>query len=66
MKIFLPFAVLHFFAGAINYFYTFLTQGRFTNMSAVMFSASVIIFLIGLLCEQITTLTYSVRTDEEC
>jgi glycosyltransferase involved in cell wall biosynthesis len=64
LKVFLPFAALHFFAGVANYIYTYGTQGRFTNMSAVMFSASVIIFLIGLLCEQITTLMYSKNTDE--
>jgi glycosyltransferase involved in cell wall biosynthesis len=50
LKVFMPFAALHFFAGLFNYIYTFTTEGRFTNMSAVMFSASIIIFLIGLLC----------------
>lgn len=64
LKVFLPFAALHFFAGIANYIYTYCTQGRFTNMSAVMFSASVIIFLIGLLCEQVTTLMYSKNADE--
>jgi glycosyltransferase involved in cell wall biosynthesis len=59
LKIFLPFALLHFFAGLANYVYTYSTQGRFTNMSAVLFSASVIIFLIGLISEQITCLMYS-------
>lgn len=59
IKIFLPFAFLHFIAGIANYAYTYTTQGRFTNMSAVLLSASVIIFLIGLVSEQITTLLYS-------
>ncbi|MBS0289178.1 MAG: glycosyltransferase family 2 protein [Proteobacteria bacterium] len=59
IKIFLPFAFLHFIAGLGNYAYTYTTQGRFTNMSAVLLSASVIIFLIGLVSEQITTLLYS-------
>jgi glycosyltransferase involved in cell wall biosynthesis len=65
LKVFLPFAVLHFFLGIINYIYTYSSQGRFTNMSAVLFSSSVIIFLIGLLCEQITTLMYSASTNED-
>lgn len=65
LKVFLPFAMLHFFLGIANYIYTYSTQGRFTNMSAVMFSASVIIFLIGLLCEQITTLMYSASAYED-
>jgi len=34
-------------------------MGRFTNMSLLVFSASVIVFVIGLISEQITTLTYS-------
>ncbi|MBT8103703.1 MAG: glycosyltransferase family 2 protein [Gammaproteobacteria bacterium] len=59
LKIFLPIAVAFFFAGAGWYAYTFATLGRFTNMSLLLFSASVIIFLIGLISEQITALTYS-------
>ena len=44
--------------------YTFLTQHRFTNMSVLLFSASVIVFLIGLISEQITALMYGAeRTD---
>jgi hypothetical protein len=34
-------------------------MGRFTNMSMLLFSAAVIVFLIGLISEQITSLTYS-------
>ncbi|MBS0290582.1 MAG: glycosyltransferase family 2 protein [Proteobacteria bacterium] len=63
IKVFFPLAVLHFIAGLTNYAYTFTTQGRFTNMSAVFFSASVIIFLIGLVSEQITTLMYTSRNE---
>ncbi|MGE3319467.1 MAG: glycosyltransferase family 2 protein [Candidatus Berkiella sp.] len=59
LKIFLPLALLHFIAGFANYVYTYSTQGRFTNMSAVLLSTSVIIFLIGLISEQITCLMYS-------
>ncbi|MGH8106579.1 MAG: glycosyltransferase family 2 protein, partial [Arenimonas sp.] len=38
--------------------YTYAYEGRFTNMSMLLLSASVIIFLIGLISEQITALTY--------
>ena len=58
LKVFLPFAILHFVLGLANYAYTYSTQGRFTNMSGVLFSASVIIFLMGLVSEQITALMY--------
>ena len=59
LKIYLPVSVLFFFTGAGYYAYTYITAGRFTNMSMLMFSAAVIIFLIGLIAEQITALTYS-------
>ena len=59
LKIFLPISGLFFATGLGYYAYTYFTVGRFTNMSLLVFSASVIIFLIGLISEQITALTYS-------
>jgi glycosyltransferase involved in cell wall biosynthesis len=59
LKIFLPISGLFFATGLGYYAYTYITGGRFTNMSLLVFSASVIIFLIGLISEQITALTYS-------
>jgi glycosyltransferase involved in cell wall biosynthesis len=59
LKIFLPISGLFFATGLGYYAYTYITDGRFTNMSMLVFSASVIIFLIGLISEQITALTYS-------
>ncbi|KRA51634.1 glycosyltransferase family 2 protein [Pseudoxanthomonas sp. Root630] len=58
LKLFAPAAVTFFLIGLGYYGWTFVTQGRFTNMSVLLFSASVIIFLIGLVSEQITALTY--------
>jgi glycosyltransferase involved in cell wall biosynthesis len=58
MKIFLPTSGLFFCVGLAYYLYTFQTAGRFTNMSLLLFSASVIIFLIGLISEQITALNF--------
>ncbi len=58
LKIFLPVSGLFFATGLGYYAYTYLTMGRFTNMSVLLFSAAVIIFLIGLISEQITALTY--------
>jgi len=40
------------------YGWTFVEAGRFTNMSMLLLSASVIVFLIGLVSEQITNLAY--------
>jgi glycosyltransferase involved in cell wall biosynthesis len=59
LKIFLPISGLFFATGLGYYAYTYFNYGRFTNMSMLVFSASVIIFLIGLISEQITALTYS-------
>ena len=58
LKIFLPTSALFFLGGVGNYLYTFMTEGRFTNMSMLLLSAAVIVFLIGLISEQITALTY--------
>ena len=62
LKLFVPVTLFFFLCGLGNYLYTFLTLHRFTNMSVLLFSASVIIFLVGLISEQITSLMY--RRDE--
>lgn len=62
LKLFAPTALAFFFAGMGWYAYTFTTRHQFTNMSMLLFSAAVIVFLIGLISEQITNLTY--RRDE--
>ena len=59
LKVFLPISGLFFATGIGYYAYTYFAFGRFTNMSLLVLSASVIIFLIGLISEQITALTYS-------
>ena len=58
LKLFVPASAAFFLSGIGYYAYTFITAHRFTNMSMLLFSASVIIFLIGLISEQITSLTY--------
>lgn len=58
LKLFVPASGLFFLFGLLNYAWTFLHEGRLTNMSTLMWSAAVIVFLIGLVSEQITALTY--------
>lgn len=58
LKIFLPVAVGFFGMGVLNYIYTYTTQGTFTNMSAVLLMTAIIVFLIGLVSEQVTALMY--------
>lgn len=58
LKIFLPVSLLFFLLGSGYYIYTFISSGRFTNMSALLIITSVLVFLIGLVSEQITSLNY--------
>ncbi|ULU25066.1 glycosyltransferase family 2 protein [Dyella terrae] len=58
LKLFAPASVVFFALGCANYLRTFFAYGRLTNGSTLMWSAAVIIFLIGLVSEQITALTY--------
>ena len=58
LKLFVPASAGFFLLGLGYYLYTFLTIHRFTNMSVLLFSAAVIVFLIGLVSEQITSLIY--------
>jgi glycosyltransferase involved in cell wall biosynthesis len=58
LKLFFPVSLVFFLLGCINYAWTYIHEGRLTNGSTLMWSASVIVFLIGLVSEQITSLTY--------
>jgi glycosyltransferase involved in cell wall biosynthesis len=57
-RIFLPLSVWIFFMGFTNYIFSYFTSGRFTNMSLLLFTTSVIVFLMGLISEQITQLRF--------
>jgi glycosyltransferase involved in cell wall biosynthesis len=59
LKVFLPISGFFFLTGIGYYAFTYVTMGRFTNMSMLTLSAAVIIFLIGLISEQITALTFT-------
>jgi len=55
-RIFLPVSLFFFLGGLANYIYTYVTQNRFTNMSVFALTTSVIIFMLGLISEQIALL----------
>lgn len=59
LKLFTPISLMFFLTGISYYLYTFIHSGRFTNMSALLLSISVLIFLMGLISEQVTSLMYS-------
>jgi glycosyltransferase involved in cell wall biosynthesis len=61
MRVFLPVSAAMFAMGLINYVHSYLTQGRFTNMSALLFVTSVLIFMMSLISEQICQMRYERR-----
>ena len=58
LKLFAPVAAGMFLLGSLWYLHTFMNYGRFTNMSALLFTGSVVVFMMGLISEQITALMY--------
>ena len=58
LRVFLPISFVIFFIGLVYYAYTFFTWGRFTNMSALLFTTSVVIFMMGLISEQICQMRF--------
>ncbi len=58
LKLFAPVALMMFLLATAWYGHTFLSIGRFTNMSALLYTGSATVFLMGLISEQITALMY--------
>jgi len=61
LRVFLPISLLIFSLGILNYIYTYISLHRFTNMSMLLFTTSIIIFLIGLVSEQISQMRFDRR-----
>jgi glycosyltransferase involved in cell wall biosynthesis len=61
-RIFLPVCLALLGLGLLWYGVTYATERRFTNMSALLFSTSVIVFMLGLVAEQIAALRFE-RSD---
>ncbi len=58
LRVFLPISLFFFTVGTMYYGYTYTFYNRFTNMSALLLSVSVMVFLLGLISEQITQMRY--------
>src|SRR5690606_25476363 len=58
LKLFAPFALAMFLLASGWYGYTYSSMARFTNMSALLYTGAVMVFLMGLISEQITALMY--------
>jgi len=64
MLVFLPISILFMLTGLFYYCYTYIIFNRFTNMSALFMTTSIMIFMLGLISEQITQLRYD-RVDRQ-
>lgn len=57
-RLFLPVSAGFFLTGVGYYAYTYLSVGRFTNMSALLFISAIFTFLVGIVSEQISALHF--------
>jgi len=58
LKLLAPVSAGFFASGLGYYLYTYLAYHRFTNMSALLFVTSILVFVLGLLSEQIALLNF--------
>ena len=58
LRIFLPVSAVLLFIGLFYYLHTYIASGRFTNMSALLFTTSIIVFMMGLVSEQICQMRF--------
>ena len=64
LRVFLPVSAFMVLLGCGRYFYSYVTEGRFTNMSALLFTAAVTIFMMGLISEQICQMRFERRSSD--
>jgi glycosyltransferase involved in cell wall biosynthesis len=57
-RLFLPVSAGFFLTGVGYYAYTYLSAGRFTNMSALLFISAIFTFLVGIVSEQVSALHF--------
>jgi glycosyltransferase involved in cell wall biosynthesis len=61
MRVFLPVSFIMFLLGTVRYLHSYIIEGRFTNMSALLYVSSIIIFMMSLISEQICQLRFERR-----
>ena len=64
LRVFLPVSFFMVLLGCSRYLYSYVTEGRFTNMSALLFTAAVTIFMMGLISEQICQMRFERRSSD--
>ncbi|MFH1567673.1 MAG: glycosyltransferase family 2 protein [Gemmatimonadota bacterium] len=63
LKIFLPVSLYLFLMGVGYYGYTYWSEHRFTNMSMLLFTTAVMVFMMGLVAEQIAQMRFERSED---
>jgi glycosyltransferase involved in cell wall biosynthesis len=58
LRVFLPLSLLLAATGVGYYLYTYVTAGRFTNMGALLLTQATIVFVLGLISEQVAALRF--------
>jgi glycosyltransferase involved in cell wall biosynthesis len=58
LRVFLPVSFGLFVLGLSYYLFTYVSSGRFSNMSLLLFTTSIIIFMMGLVSEQICQMRF--------
>ena len=58
MRLFVPISFFLFLTSVSYYAFTYIKYERFTNMSALLMTSSLLVFLIGIVSEQISSLHY--------
>ena len=59
LKVFAPASLVFALLGLARYIWTYFGDGRFTNMSLLLLATSALVFLMGLISEQISNLMYA-------
>jgi len=62
LRVFLPVSAFFFLTGLGWYLYTYFTQHRFTNMAVFLLTTAAVIFMMGLVSEQIALLRMERRS----
>ncbi len=58
MRVFFPMSLIFFILGMVRYIHFYWQTGNFSNVAGLLFATAVLVFLIGLISEQITALHY--------
>jgi predicted cation transporter len=64
LKVFLPVSVIIFIGAVTHFIYRYLMSGKYTLFTGILVLASLFVFLMGLISEQIAMIQYS-SIDEE-